>query len=88
MRTMSKSSSPLDSLSVGRSTPSHRCIQHWGTEPPWESSNSTIRVMETHECDTWKLTTGYRSARVMRPNLSAVLTASPRLVALSFPNML
>jgi hypothetical protein len=44
--------------------------------------------MEIHEAGVWELTSCYRSASVMRPNLRAVLTASPRLVAFSFRKVL
>lgn len=56
MRTISKILLPLDSLLVGSVTPGHRCIQHWGIALLWESSNSTISVMETHGCESWELT--------------------------------
>jgi len=64
------------------------CTEHRARVQAWISSNRSTATMATHEPDSWKLTSCYRSARVITPSFKAVLTASPRLVAFNFLKML
>lgn len=59
-------------------------------------SGNSLGIVKSHGRQQWKSIgpprgnqlVSYRSASVIRPSFRAVLTASPRLVALSFLNML